>query len=410
MKGRIKKKTSLSESARKVLKKRMDKRDAILSLPQAVLQTPAPVALPISPLGILQTPPALTQEHLTAHKISTTNVHDYQTVLGTPPATPQSVQNPVFTPVSQPTMSQPTISPVLDEQQTRERSVEGKKRPREEDIIQQMLDIMRQGNEREERMRRELEEQRSLIVAISKSQCGDDESISSGRTLVGSDDLTNILVRERAVLECSRGQYKAGALEGVELPPSWPLYAWPKSWHVAKRQQMARALIALKDLQEQHVDLVKRKSDEGISQEELMKKALSSALGELKSHLRTLGRGLRYGEWEIIQPIVTEASTLDYPHHHRGWEICIKGLKEYPVFITDHLLACRSVSPMIMSSASEWDEVVSGGEWPTASTKGWKTGLPKTARSSTLYKPSATDASSRMVAQNKNNLTKKSNL
>ena len=92
--------------------------------------------------------------------------------------------------------------------------------------------------------------------------------------------------------------------------------------------------------------------------------------------LRTLQRGLKLGEWELLKPMVNGFSG-EYPHEHSLWEYCLKGIKEYPVWISDHLQASRTVSPMIVSSISEWESLTSGGEWPTAATKGYRTGLPK---------------------------------
>jgi len=264
MKGRNKKKTSLMESARKMLEKKREKRKAILPLPNALLKTP--VEIMPSPQALFETPCN-----------SSISDQEHHAVFHTIP--PQSSTHQVLL-----SASSSTSSPAPQNQETLtvgEKLVDGKKRPREEDIMQQMLDMMKESNRREERMRKELDEQRSLIVAMSKSRSnyGDEESVSSG-------DLTNILVRERAVLECSRGQYKAGALESVELPSSWPLYSWPKSWHVTKRQQMARALISMKDLQEQHVDVIKKKHVDELSHDEVMREALDSALGELRKELK----------------------------------------------------------------------------------------------------------------------------
>ena len=77
---------------------------------------------------------------------------------------------------------------------------------------------------------------------------------------------------------------------------------------------MARALISMKYLQEQHVDVIKKKHVDELSHDEVMRKALDSALGELKSQLRTLGRALRYGEWEVIQPIVVDGIGIPVFH------------------------------------------------------------------------------------------------
>ena len=51
-----------------------------------------------------------------------------------------------------------------------------------------------------------------------------------------------------------------------------------------------------------------------------MRKALESALAELRSHLRTLDRGLKYTEFEIIEPIL-DGFKGDYPHEHKVWEM-----------------------------------------------------------------------------------------
>ena len=182
MKGRNKKKTSLMESVRKMLEMKREKRKAILPLPNVVLKTP--VETMPSPQALFETPCN-----------SAIPDHEYHAVFHTIP--PQSSTHQVL-------LSASTSSPAPQNQETLsvgEKLVEGRKRPREEDIMQQMLDMMKESNRREERMRKELDEQRSLIVEMSKSRSnyGDEESVSSG-------DLTNILVRERAVLECSRGQ------------------------------------------------------------------------------------------------------------------------------------------------------------------------------------------------------------
>ena len=291
MKGRNKKKTSLMESARKMLEKKREKRKAILPLPNALLKTP--VEIMPSPQALFETPCN-----------SSISDQEHHAVLHTIP--PQSSTHQVLL-----SASSSTSSPAPQNQETLtvgEKLVDGRKRPREEDIMQQMLDMMKESNRREERMRKELDEQRSLIVEMSKSRSnyGDEESVSSG-------DLTNILVRERAVLECSRGQYKAGALKSVELPSSWPLYSWPKSWHVTKRQQMARALISMKDLQEQHVDVIKKKHVDELSHDEVMRKALDSALGELRKELKDSEiMGVMDLDWPTEQ-IVMKGRTTNGP-------------------------------------------------------------------------------------------------
>ena len=99
-------------------------------------------------------------------------------------------------------------SSVLGDPEPRKGGILGDKRPREgDDMIMRMMSFM---EERDKAMResftKELEEQRKLISNISKSLSRDDDvmSMSDSRS---SDNLTNILVRERATVECSRGPY-----------------------------------------------------------------------------------------------------------------------------------------------------------------------------------------------------------
>ena len=149
---------------------------------------------------------------------------------------------------------------------------------------------------------------------------------------------------------------------------------------------MARALIALHDTQIQHMKSVEGKHPE----EETGKRkrlALEAALGELKTQLRTHDRSLRIPDYEVLRPIVEEVK-CDLPPllEHHAWELCLKGNKDFPIWISDHLQTCRTVSPLIVGTETGWVSAVSGGSWPTSSTNGLRVGLRTNPHARTIQR------------------------
>lgn len=258
-----------------------------------------------------------------------------------------------------------------------------------------MLAMMKAAERRERaqekkfaQLMQEVKSQNATIDNL-RNELHSNKGSEDGEAYLYRDNVGSIIKKDRASHETSRGEYISDTLLGENLPDSWPEYKWPKSWDGSV--VLASALISLRDLQSSHFDVARRKASEPnpfelnfssslLSPEEekkrLMRKALHSALQELRGHLRTLDRGLKYTEFELLEPIL-DGFVGDYPHEHKAWELCLKGFVEYPVWITDHLHAARMVSPNLMKTNQEWFSVISGGEWPSASTKGFKTGLPK---------------------------------
>ena len=252
-----------------------------------------------------------------------------------------------------------------------------------------LLMMMFQASERRELAQEKKFERLVEEVSFLRNELRSSSKASEDGETLQRDNVGSIIKKDRATHETSRGEYLADTLLGEAIPASWPEYKWPKSWDGGVT--LASALISLRDLQNTHYEIARRKAQEPnpftglvlgdkLSPEEerkkLMRKALESALHELRGHLRQLERGLKYTEFEIIEPIL-EGCKGDYPLEHKAWEICLKGFAEYPVWITDHLHAARKVSPNLMKTTGDWFSVISGGEWPTASSRGFMTGMPK---------------------------------
>lgn len=260
--------------------------------------------------------------------------------------------------------------------------VRGKKSHRSQSSEQ--MEMMRFWMQRDDVHRKEIQELRQLIETNSRSsQSGDNQRPASNNE---ATVLTGIYKKEKAYHEASRGEYEASSLIGTIFPAHWPLYQWPKDWF--GKEMLTKALYALKHLQEQHLanhGEVKEIEGEVMDPEEKRKKglrqALKGALRELITGLRTSQRSLLYSEWEIIEPILEETVDHDYVHEHKAWEICLRGIKDIEVWIGDHLLACRSVSPLVVTTGRDWQEVTRGGKWPSQATKGFRVGVHPTTTS-----------------------------
>lgn len=281
-----------------------------------------------------------------------------------------------------------------DEEATQDVRRMGRKSKRDsstEIMLAMMKAAERRERAQEKKFQQLIQEVKSQNATIEhlRNEVHSNKGSEDGEAYLYRDNVGSIIKKDRANHETSRGEYISDTLLGENLPDSWPEYKWPKSWDGSV--VLASALISLRDLQSSHFEIVRRKAAEPnpfevilpnglLSPEEerkrLMRKALQSALQELRGHLRTLDRGLKYTEYELLEPIL-EGFKGEYPHEHKAWELCLKGFVEYPVWITDHLHAARMVSPNLMKTNQDWFGVISGGEWPSSATKGFKTGLPK---------------------------------
>jgi hypothetical protein len=127
-------------------------------------------------------------------------------------------------------------------------------------------------------------------------------SETSGKS--SSGDL-HLLVKEKALMETSVGEWKSNLLEGVELPCDWPKYEWPKLW--VGRMTMVRALMALKELQKN--------------------KTINEAIKELKTSANKLSRNITAADHRLLVPVLNGTPT---PFEHDVWELCLLGVPDLP--------------------------------------------------------------------------------
>jgi hypothetical protein len=272
----------------------------------------------------------------------------------------------------------------------------GKKSSRDSDsAIFQLMEMMqrerkedrKESREKEERLLKLINEQKEQLDILRAREGGlETASISSLGTGTNSSELSELhqmMRKEKAMIESSRGVYRSDLLEGHDLPEEWPVYSWPKGWRM--RNIFARALISMGELQAQHLRAVEKsisKEDILLTKKEKLSRALDLALNELKTQLRVTERFLRREEYAILEPLVNGASEdkREYPLAHIAWEVCMLGNKELPIATPALLHTCRTLAPLIVGGIREWEQVVVGIGWPSSETKGFRVGKPMIKR------------------------------
>ena len=182
------------------------------------------------------------------------------------------------------------------------------------------------------------------LETVQRDTLGSGSEASSNR----SGDLHH-LIKERALMETSRGQWMSHLLEGNTLPEDWPLYEWMKHW--SGRMTVVRALLALKELQKN--------------------KTLLEAVREMKTSTNKLGRNLTQADHRLLAPVLKEQKT---EYEHDVWEMCLLGVADLPYFIPSWLYICRTVKPVLVEGTSQWNAIIAGGVWPYSCSEGFKIG------------------------------------
>ena len=110
--------------------------------------------------------------------------------------------------------------------------------------MQQMFNCAMADREKDRRFLLERDKEQQLTInrlmeerSRTPSEKGDALSVSH----------TQIMLRDRATVEASKGELKTPMLTDCELPDEWPKYEWPKGWPGG--QKIVRALLAMKDIQ-----------------------------------------------------------------------------------------------------------------------------------------------------------------
>lgn len=240
----------------------------------------------------------------------------------------------------------------------------GKKSARVEASLNELVMLMKaQTEEREaERTERALEKEawraeaaqqasvieglRSDVEAVQRDNLGGGSEVSSR-----SGDLHH-LVKEKALMETSRGEWRSNLLEGCILPPSWPMYEWMKHW--SGRMTIVRALLALQELQKN--------------------KTLKEAVRELKLSCNKLGRSISPSDHRLLTPIM---QGLKSDYEQDVWELCLLGVADLPYYIPSWMYICRTVKPVLVENTAQWNAIVAGGVWPYSCSDGFKIGRYK---------------------------------
>lgn len=234
----------------------------------------------------------------------------------------------------------------------------GKKAARAENAMMQelLLEFRNSNRAREAEMEQHkssmaaqqatIEALRSDLEAVQRDNLGGG-SESSGR----SGDLHH-LIKEKAIMETSRGEWRSHLLEGVTLPSEWPVYEWLKHWQ--GRMTIVRALLALQELQKN--------------------KTLKEAVRELKLSCNKLGRNISPAEHRLLAPVLKGAKT---EYEHDVWELCLLGVADLPYYIPTWMYICRTVKPVLVENTAQWNAIVAGGVWPFSCSDGFKIGRYK---------------------------------
>jgi hypothetical protein len=187
---------------------------------------------------------------------------------------------------------------------------------------------------------------RNDLEAVQRDNLGGG-SESSGR----SGDLHH-LIKEKALMETSRGEWRSHLLEGVTLPAEWPVYEWLKHW--SGRMTVVRALLALQELQKN--------------------KTIKEAVREMKLACNKLGRNISPAEHRLLVPVLEGKETQ---YEHDVWELCLLGVADLPYYIPTWMYICRTVKPVLVENTAQWNAIVAGGVWPFSCSDGFKIGRYK---------------------------------
>lgn len=234
----------------------------------------------------------------------------------------------------------------------------GKKTARVDNSMIEMLleQIKAQGVERaedNERWRLSFEAQATTIETLkSEVEIVQRDTLGGGsETSSRSGDLHH-LIKEKAIMETSQGEWRSNLLEGVTLPTTWPKYEWMKHW--SGRMTIVRALMALQELQKN--------------------KTLKEAVRELKVSCNKLNRNISASDHRLLAPVLLGNKT-DYEHD--VWELCLLGVADLPYFIPSWMYICRTVKPVLVENTAQWNAIVAGGVWPYSCSDGFKIGRYK---------------------------------
>jgi hypothetical protein len=214
--------------------------------------------------------------------------------------------------------------------------------------MQQLFNCAMEDREKDRRFLLERDKEQQLTInrlmeerSRTPSERGDALSASH----------TQIMLRDRATMEASKGEFKTQMLADCELPDEWPKYEWPKGWPGG--QKIVRALLAMMDLQKNFT--------------------IQKALKEIKRQDKVLFAN----DWRIVKPFLEGKEGKDNPHTQDVWELCLLGVPDMIPAIPTWLFICRNVKPGLVGGINEWNTIIGGGEWPHVATEGFKVGKKK---------------------------------
>ena len=201
--------------------------------------------------------------------------------------------------------------------------------------MQQMFNCAMEDREKDRKFLLERDKEQQMTISRLMEERSRTPS-ERGDALSASH--TQIMLRDRATMEASKGEFKTQMLADCELPEEWPKYEWPKGWPGG--QKIVRALLALKDLQKSFT--------------------IQKALKEIKRQDKVLFPN----EWRIVKPFLEGTEGKDNPHTQDVWELCLLGVPDMIPAIPTWLFICRNVKPGLVGGINEWNAVIAGGECP----------------------------------------------